>query len=64
MNTLYVKLCGLTVAALPLLELELLDYIRGVEFRTFLAQSVLVPLLSSLSNVAVQALMNSMFGVI
>lgn len=64
MNGLYLKMCWLTAAALPLMELELLDYVRGIEFRTFLAQSVLTPLLTSLSSAAVQAVVEAMFGVI
>ncbi len=66
MNTLYVKLCGLTgaIAAMPLLDCDLWDYVRTTEFRALLAESVLTPLLTSLSSVAVQAIVERMFGVI
>ncbi len=64
MNTLYVKLCGLSMAVLPLMELHIMDYLRSVEFRTFIAQQVISPLLTGLSGAAVQILFNRIFGVI
>ncbi len=62
---LYVRLLGLmgSLAALPILELELLDYLRGLEFRTFLSQSVVAPLLSALVTALVQLFFNGLFGV-
>ena len=66
MKTLYVKLCGLTgaIAAMPLLDCDVWDYVRTLEFRALLAQSVITPLLTSLTNAAVQSAMNRVFGVI
>ncbi len=64
MNGLYVKLTGLTLAALPLLDIDILDYVRSLEFRAMLSQYVLTPLLTGLSDAAVLALMNRLFGVI
>jgi hypothetical protein len=66
MNMLYLKACGLVgaVAALPLAELEILHYLKGMEFRALLAQEVITPLLSQLTGVALQLLLNRMFGVV
>ena len=63
MTSLYVKLCGLSAAALPLLDIDILDYLRSLEFRTFLAQQVLTPLLTAVSTATVQSIVEAAFGV-
>lgn len=64
MNTLYVKLCGLSFFVLPLMELHIMDYLRSAEFRMYIAQSVITPLLTGLSNAAIQVIFSRVFGVI
>jgi hypothetical protein len=66
MNRMYARLYVLTVAAaaLPLLDIDVIDYIKSLEFRQFLASSILTPLLTQLSTAAITALAQRMFGVI
>lgn len=51
------------LATLPLLELELLDYLRGTEFLTFLSQGVIIPILTAIVNMFLQIFTNGLFGV-
>lgn len=64
MKSLYTKWYVLVgaLAAMPLLELELLDWIKGIEGRTFFSQA-LISLLTGLVSGLVQIIMNGIFGV-
>ncbi len=66
MLSLYAKLCGGTASALagPLMEIEIVDYIAGLEFRTFFSQSVIIPLLTAIINAIIQAFVGGLFGVV
>jgi len=66
MRSIYARLYCLSVAAaaLPLLDIDIVDYLKSLEFRRFLAQSILAPLLTQLSNAAILALVQRMFGVV
>lgn len=64
MKSLYAKwyvLAG-ALTAMPLLELELLDWLKGIEGRTFFSQA-LIQLLTGLVAGLVQMIMNGLFGV-
>jgi hypothetical protein len=66
MNALRARMWVLAGAltAMPLLETELLDWLKGVEGRTFFSEGIIIQLLTSLVTAIVTLIVNGVFGVV
>jgi hypothetical protein len=61
---LYVLSASATLMALPMLDIHVYKYLKSLEFRQFVAQSVVTPLVAFVADATVMGVVQRVFGVI